>query len=726
MAAASIALPMLLVLSIACVAIGFVTYELENARLERRVQNTVADDLHQIGTSLWQLDTNFLQSKLDAYIEFGHITGGIIVDKTGTVVQAGTLSEGEHTFSLTRALVHSDSSGTIEIGQMTLEVDRNQAWTIAKSWILILILIATATALFSIFLIHRLLTIVVLLPINKIVDKLSQRPKDWTEFYIDLSETFRSQELEELVGSIHDMRDNILSWQGESAHSQRRLAKAAHLARLGYATVSKKHNRLLECDERYAEMHGRGVIEMLNLSVESDIFEDASGQHRMQDLFLADGAFLRGEGIVATKRVNMRDGGIRYLKVLFFPNDATDSCFDAVDIVAEDITDYNDMKRKLAQSQKMEAVGKLTGGVAHDFNNILAIISGNLELLRDGTNKDSLIGYLNIATSAVERGARFTQRLLAFARRQNLTPTYLNVSKLINEAKDLIKTAVKPNINLIIRTEVDCWIVKVDRTQLEASILNLVINARDSMRDGGELIIEVQNTVYEEGQVADSNRHGGGEYVCVSISDSGEGMSQEVSERAVEPFFTTKAVGQGTGLGLSMAYGFAKQSGGHLTINSELGRGTSIKLYLPRERAVLEETPVPANAVPSDSLRSKHVLVLEDDEALRLTLTTQLRSLGCMVSSASDAGSAIHIAGKLPQIDLLLCDVVLSGSATGPIAAEELGCMFPGLTVVFMTGYAEESVLAGVELGKKMTLLRKPFSVENLKRALVNGMTPQS
>jgi PAS domain S-box-containing protein len=373
----------------------------------------------------------------------------------------------------------------------------------------------------------------------------------------------------------------------------------------------------------------------------------------------------------------------------------------------------------LRQAQKMEAVGQLTGGLAHDFNNILAGIGGSLELMKTRLAQGRLGDidrYLTGAQGAVKRASGLTQRLLAFSRRQTLDPKPCNINRVVAGMHDLITRSVGPGIDVETAAAGGLWTAFVDIGQLENALLNLCINARDAMPDGGKLTVETGNRWLDE-RAARARGVEPGQYVSMCVSDTGTGMSQDVIARAFDPFFTTKPIGQGTGLGLSMVYGFAGQSGGAARIYSELGKGTMICIYMPRHIAdgIEEETPLPETATPVASGKTT-ILVVDDEPLVRMVAVEILDELGYSVLEAEDAHSAIKILNARPDIDLLVTDVGLPNGMNGRQLADAVRANRPDLPVLFVTGYAENAVLNHGHLERGMQVLTKPFASDVFAR----------
>ncbi|MEH3147352.1 MAG: PAS domain S-box protein [Methylobacterium frigidaeris] len=393
--------------------------------------------------------------------------------------------------------------------------------------------------------------------------------------------------------------------------------------------------------------------------------------------------------------------------------------------VREAIAEREEAKEQLRQSQKMEAVGQLTGGIAHDFNNLLTGIVGSLDLMQtriDEGRIENLSRYAGLAMSSAQRAAALTHRLLAFSRRQPLQARPVDVNRLVSSMDDLLRRTLGERVRLEVVVAGGLWLTLCDPNQLENAVLNLAINARDAMPEGGRLTIETANAHLDDAYVAREIGLRAGQYVCLGVSDTGTGMPPEVIARAFDPFFTTKPLGQGTGLGLSMIYGFAKQSEGNVKIYSEAGHGTTVKLYLPRYRGEVEE-PVEVRGMAPRAERGETVLVVEDDSTVRALVVEVLHELGYQTLEAADGPSGLHCLQSEAHIDLLVTDVGLPG-LNGRQLAETGIALRPDLKVLFMTGYAENAAFGNGHLGTGMQMITKPFSVDGLAtkiRAIIEG-----
>lgn len=383
----------------------------------------------------------------------------------------------------------------------------------------------------------------------------------------------------------------------------------------------------------------------------------------------------------------------------------------------------------LRQSHKMEAVGQLTGGIAHDFNNLLTGVIGSLDVLRTRLARgqyEETERYLDVATSSAKRAAALTHRLLAFSRRQPLKPDVVEADVLVDSLRDLFQRTLGPHIRLSTNSPPSAWPTLCDPNQLESTLLNLVINARDAMPEGGLLTVQTTHLTIATDESATQHELEQGDYICLSVSDSGQGMPAEVLRRAFEPFFTTKAIGHGTGLGLSMAYGFAKQSDGGIRIESCPGKGTTVQLYLPRYGGGRSASPprYPQEiSTSSGSQASRKVLVVEDELVIRELILEVLKGLGYTCLHAADGATALDlILAHDMAIDLLITDVGLPG-LNGRELARRGRMLRPDMKVLFITGYAEDAIFHSHEAGGGVEMLPKPFGVKELIAAVHGMMT---
>ncbi len=427
------------------------------------------------------------------------------------------------------------------------------------------------------------------------------------------------------------------------------------------------------------------------------------------------GIFVEGNDL--TEQINAEEALKRLNETLEAKvAERTDALAQALRELQREVAERETIQEALRQAQKMEAVGQLTGGIAHDFNNLLTGILGSLDLMQRriaSGRQQGLERYIDMATGAANRAAALTSRLLAFSRRQPLAPRPVDANQLVASIQDLLLRSIGEAIALELHTARDLWQTRCDSNQLESALLNLAINARDAMPQGGRLTIETRNALFNEPPGLEGQNMQPGHYVCISVADTGTGMPHEVVERAFEPFFTTKPLGQGTGLGLSMVYGFARQSEGWARIESNPGQGTRVSLYLPRYLGPTPTPTAPEETQPGNNASGDVVLVVEDEAAVRELVVEVLHDLGCSTLEAVDGPSGLRIIESGQALDLLITDIGLPGF-DGRRLAEQARALRPELRILFVTGYAENATSAGGFLEDGMDLLTKPFGLSDL------------
>jgi PAS domain S-box-containing protein len=387
-----------------------------------------------------------------------------------------------------------------------------------------------------------------------------------------------------------------------------------------------------------------------------------------------------------------------------------------------DLTEKLATEEHIRQSQKMESVGQLTGGIAHDFNNMLAVITGTIDILGEAvSDKPQLAAIAKLISEAADRGAELTGHLLAFARKQPLQPREIDANALMIESEKLLRRTLGEQVEIDLCLETDVWPALIDPTQLTTALLNLAVNARDAMPDGGKLTLETKNVVLDQSYAGANAEVQAGDYVMVAVSDTGDGIPEAIRQKIFEPFFTTKEVGRGTGLGLSMVYGFVKQSGGHIKVYSEEGHGTTFKLYLPRAGALAEDI---AEASQESAIEggTETILVVEDDALVRGSVITQLQTLGYKTLAAANAAEALAMADGNAQFDLLFTDVIMPGKMNGRQLVEEMAKRRAQLKVLFTSGYTENAISHHGRLDPGVLLLAKPYRNVELARMLRSAL----
>jgi PAS domain S-box-containing protein len=419
------------------------------------------------------------------------------------------------------------------------------------------------------------------------------------------------------------------------------------------------------------------------------------------------------------ERITTRYKGLRLLQTTKVPVKDKDGKPQYLLGFSEDITERKAMEQQLRQAVKMEAVGQLTGGIAHDFNNLLGVVIGNLDIAAEHAASDPFLReIIQEALGGALRGAELTRRLLAFSRTQPLLPAIVDLNQGLPQIAGMLRRTLGEQIVVELHPGGDLWPVRVDSAQLDEAILNLAINARDAMPKGGIFSIETNNAHLDDEYAARHADLAAGDYIQLSVSDNGGGMTPEVIERCFEPFFTTKSIEKGTGLGLSMVYGFVKQSGGHIKIYSEVGHGTSVKIYLPRagqgaaakaRGAAAEHAPAPGREV---------ILMVEDNKDLRTVTVKQLADLGYRTLEAETAKAALEMLAAHPEIDLLFTDIIMPGGMTGTELAREARRLYPRLRILLTSGYTARAMANGFHDIEGMELLNKPFRKHDLAQKL--------
>ena len=456
------------------------------------------------------------------------------------------------------------------------------------------------------------------------------------------------------------------------------------------------------------DMVGRGPL---------DINATAAGQEAGGDIERNARRSLELSRTLRYEVIRQYGSGTRVtINTIIAPVERTAGNCGSVLVCKRDLTEQRNAEEALRQSQKMEAIGQLTGGIAHDFNNLLAAVMGSLELMQHRIKQgrgSEVDRYIAVAQESAKRAVALTQRLLAFSRRQTLSPALTDVNVLVQSIEELVRRTLGPSVELNIAMTENLWMIQVDKNQLEIALLNLCVNSRDAMPTGGRMTIETANFEVDD-CMAQECELTVGEYVALSISDTGTGMTPEVRSRAFDPFFTTKASGSGTGLGLSMVYGFAKQSGGHVRLYSEVDRGATVRIYLPRATPKIEpvRNRVPSTAAPR-SMPGGTVLVVDDEAMVRMVVLEVLEDLGCASLEAGDGVVALEILRSQAAVDLLITDVGMP-NMNGRQLADAARALRPDLKVLFVTGYAENAVINHGYLDADMQLMSKPFMMDAL------------
>lgn len=523
----------------------------------------------------------------------------------------------------------------------------------------------------------------------------------------------QGQEITEQVRrdkEIHHAQANLVRTVDERTRDRNRLweLSADIMLRCGF------DGRIYIVNPAWKDVLDLNAEELVGTNLLDHIHPDDFERTRQAARFMAEG----GSMTRFDNRYRHKNGTYRWISWSVRPD------LESIYAVGRDITAEKEQSEALRsaedalrQAQKMEAVGQLTGGLAHDFNNLLAGIQGSLAMIEQRVSQGryaDIRRYVDVGVDAAKRAAALTHRLLAFSRRQTLDPKPTDVNRLVLGMEDLVRRTVGPAVSVEVHGAPDLWTALVDPSQLENSLLNLCINARDAMPGGGHIRIATANH-WLDAEAAAADDLPAGEYLTLSVQDTGTGIAPELIARVFEPFFTTKQVGEGTGLGLSMVYGFAKQSGGHVRIYSEHGLGTTVCTYLPRHHGA----PVESDAAASQStvtrdVRNATVLVVDDEPSVRMLIADIIGDLGCKVLQAEDSTTGLATLCSGVNIDLLISDIGLPGGMNGRQMAEAGMRVKPQLRVLLLTGYAEAAVLGSGALADGMTVMTKPFDIDVL------------
>jgi PAS domain S-box-containing protein len=487
--------------------------------------------------------------------------------------------------------------------------------------------------------------------------------------------------------------------------------------------ISSPDGQIILVNPAATRMFGYTADEAAGLGL-SALFADSSGLEKLEANSAAQAAS-GTESWTVSAPLKRKDGSKFPGQGHVADIDGTDGSRVAVVSLFRDMTEELRQKEAALKSQRLEAIGQLSGGIAHDFNNLLTIISGNLELLEETISNPQDHELLSRAARAADSGARLTNRLLTFARRRQLASEVINLNEQVRGMTELLRRTIGDTIELRTHLGPDLWLTRVDAGEVEAAVLNLAINARDAMPDGGKLAIRTDNAMLEDGEIGFEGPLTGGEYVRISVSDNGAGMTKETLSRVFEPFFTTKAPGRGTGLGLSTIYGFVKQSNGNITIYSELGTGTTVNLYLPRSSD--EKNAQQAGAAPEvHTARGERVLVVEDNRDVRALTVKRFERLGYQVVECVTGAEAKDALKNGLEVDIVFTDIMMPGGLTGIDLARWVGENRPKLPVILTTGFAEEIAGTTTAGKERWTILRKPYTQKDLANVVRTVLEKQA
>lgn len=535
-----------------------------------------------------------------------------------------------------------------------------------------------------------------------------------------------------VIGSLYNFQNHsarlLVNRSNELVKSKNRTVRSATLASLGHAVVDYDKDMILDCDVAFAEMHGLLPAEVNGLQISTSMIGNLIHEDDRDAAIKFREQLINGEENLCEFRHVLPGGEVKFLRKMFTEQDLSETKGAVFDVISRDVTEERLLQEKLFQAQKMDAIGKLTGGVAHDFNNLLAVILGNLELLSDEITDSKHSKLIQNGINATLRGSKLTQNMLSFAQQSQLEPTRVDLNHLVRNLHTWITPTIPSSIKVETSLLEGLWPTDVDAGSAESAMLNLIVNARDAMPDGGKLTIETSNVRIDDDYLELRGENvTAGRYVLLAVSDTGHGISAENLKHIFEPFFTTKPVGAGSGLGLPMLEGFMRQSGGTVRVYTEPEVGTTFKLYFPAAKDAdggNSTSTRDASAINPSGITK--ILLVEDDADVLKAIRTAISNAGFQVIVAGSGDEALKTFEQTPDIDMLLTDIVMPGELQGTMLAKALRAKRPELPVVFMSGYANEATVHGNGLRPEDIRLMKPVRRADLMQAIKRALALKS
>ncbi|MDA9478531.1 ATPase [Bradyrhizobium sp. CCBAU 65884] len=718
----------------------YLDYDREVGLIETRLDEIGRSTTGSLGESLWNLDQNQLKLQLDGILRLPDIRAAEvreIADRPNPI----RLAIGEPS---TRSVVTRDYplntnvQGTArEIGVLHVEATLTDVYQhLLNRALVILASQAAKTFLVSLFIIYMFHLLVTrhLVAIADFVSKYSlARPPP--PLRLERRPPYDADELDKVIDAFNAMCANLQRAYGELREANANLERDLKVRRRAEEDARASEERFRDYaetasdwfwetgpDHRFTYISDRaGAFSMDNKALIGKRRTDAaSGCDAEPEKWRAHMAMLDRHEPFRKFEYRGRDttGRMHHFSVNGQPVFAADGSFMGYRGSATDLTEQHETEERLRQSQKMDAIGQLTGGVAHDFNNVLTVITGTIEIIQEGlADKPEFAAIAQLIDDAAARGAEITSQLLTFARRQPLEPREIDVNALVIETAKLLRPILGAHIEIVTRLADDAWSAMADPSQLSSAIVNLAVNARDAMPGGGKLTIETANRELDDTDAAGDGDAMRGAFVMVAVADTGHGIPADIREHVFEPFFTTKGVGRGTGLGLSMVYGFAKQTGGTVAVESEEGRGTVMRLFLPRSKGEAPARTAPVQAL--DTARGHEtILVVEDDPLVQGYVIARLGSLGYRTLVAGDGASALALVDQGAKFDLLFTDIIMPGGMNGRELADAVRLRRPGARVLYTSGYTDDAIVHGGHLDPGVALLRKPYRKSELSQKI--------
>ncbi|GMO96010.1 ATP-binding protein [Bradyrhizobium sp. TM239] len=718
----------------------YLDYDREVGLIETRLDEIGRSTTGSLAESLWNLDQNQLKLQLDGILRLPDIRAAEvreIADRPNPI----RLAIGEPS---TRSVVTRDyplnyavKGNAREIGVLHVEATLTDVYQhLLNRALVILASQAAKTFLVSLFIIYMVHLLVTrhLVAIAEFVSKYSlARPPP--PLRLERRPPYDADELDKVIDAFNAMCANLQRAYGELREANANLERDLKVRRSAEQDARASEERFRDYaetasdwfwetgpDHRFTYISDRaGVFGMDNKALIGKRRTDAAfGRDAEPEKWRAHMAMLDRHEPFRKFEYRGRDttGRMHHFSVNGQPVFAADGRFMGYRGSATDLTEQHETEERLRQSQKMDAIGQLTGGVAHDFNNVLTVITGTIEIIQEGlADKPEFAAIAQLIDDAATRGAEITSQLLTFARRQPLEPREIDVNALVIETAKLLRPILGAHIEIVTRLADDAWSAMADPSQLSSAIVNLAVNARDAMSGGGKLTIETANRELDDTDAAGDGGAMRGAFVMVAVADTGHGIPADIRERVFEPFFTTKGVGRGTGLGLSMVYGFAKQTGGTVAVESEEGRGTVMRLFLPRSKGEAPARTAPVQAL--DTARGHEtILVVEDDPLVQGYVIARLGSLGYRTLVAGDGASALALVDQGAKFDLLFTDIIMPGGMNGRELADAVRLRRPGARVLYTSGYTDDAIVHEGHLDPGVALLRKPYRKSELSQKI--------
>ncbi|MET3908544.1 PAS domain S-box-containing protein [Bradyrhizobium sp. S3.3.6] len=720
----------------------YLDYDREVGVIETRLEEVGRSTTGSLGESLWNLDQNQLKLQLDGILRLPSMRAAEvreIADRPNPIRVAVGEQSSRSVVTRDYPLTYAVQGTARAIGVLHVEATLSDVYQqLLNRALVILASQAAKTFLVSLFIIYMVHILVTrhLVAIAEFVSKYSlARPPP--PLHLERRPPHDPDELDKVIDAFNAMCANLGRAYGELREANANLERDLKIRRRAEEDARASEQRFRD----YAETASDWFWETGPDHVFTYISDRAGafgmdrevliGKRRPDAAFDHDAEAQKWHDHMATLdrhepfrmfeyRGRDRAGRLHYFSVNGQPVFAEDGRFMGYRGSATDLTSQHETEERLRQSQKMDAIGQLTGGVAHDFNNVLTVITGTIEIIQEGlAEKPELAAIAQLIDDAASRGAEITSQLLTFARRQPLEPREIDVNGLVLETAKLLRPILGEHVEIVTRLADDARLAMADPSQLSSAIVNLAVNARDAMPDGGRLTLETANRELDSTGNGDGDA---GSYVMVAVADTGHGIPADIRDRVFEPFFTTKGVGRGTGLGLSMVYGFAKQTGGTVAIESEEGRGTVMRLFLPRSagEAAARTGPV---AAPAPARGRETILVVEDDPLVQGYVIAQLGSLGYRTLTASDGASALALVDQGVSFDLLFTDIIMPGGMNGRELAEAVRLRRPRVRVLYTSGYSDNTIVHEGHLDPGVALLQKPYRKTDLSQKIREMLT---